>query len=138
MPVVGLLRDAKLPEPDEMSVISRPANAGTFAPGGAYLASGSVSFTVPSAAMLASAWPAITLAIEPTRRMERPFGSTLLPGRVSPKPRTTDLQVGTFPITILPTGAESRGLGAGHVRQFLPLWVQKSFGDWTTYGGGGY
>lgn len=47
-------------------------------------------------------------------------------------------QVGTFPITILPTGAESRGLGAGHVRQFLPLWVQKSFADWTTYGGGGY
>ncbi|MGZ3287214.1 MAG: transporter [Xanthobacteraceae bacterium] len=47
-------------------------------------------------------------------------------------------QVGTFPITILPTGAENRGLGAGHVRQFLPLWVQKSFGDWTTYGGGGY
>ena len=21
---------------------------------------------------------------------------------------------------------------------FLPVWVQKSFGDWTTYGGGGY
>ena len=21
---------------------------------------------------------------------------------------------------------------------FLPMWAQKSFGDWTTYGGGGY
>jgi hypothetical protein len=47
-------------------------------------------------------------------------------------------QVGIFPITMLPTGAQSRGLGAGHVSQFLPVWVQKSFGDWTTYGGGGY
>jgi len=24
------------------------------------------------------------------------------------------------------------------VRAFLPVWVQKSFGAWTTYGGGGY
>jgi hypothetical protein len=47
-------------------------------------------------------------------------------------------QVGTFPITIVPSGSEDRGLGSGHVSQFLPLWVQKSFGDWTTYGGGGY
>ena len=40
--------------------------------------------------MLASTWPAIALAIEPMRRTERPFGSVLLPGRVSPKPSTTD------------------------------------------------
>jgi hypothetical protein len=26
----------------------------------------------------------------------------------------------------------------GHARLFLPLWLQKSFGDWQTYGGGGY
>lgn len=24
------------------------------------------------------------------------------------------------------------------MRAFLPVWVQKSFGEWTTYGGGGY
>lgn len=47
-------------------------------------------------------------------------------------------QVGLYPLLELPTGDESRGLGAGHPRAFLPLWVQKSFGDWTTYGGGGY
>ena len=47
-------------------------------------------------------------------------------------------QVGTFPLVELPTGNQDRGLGAGHVRAFLPLWVQKSFGEWTTYGGGGY
>ncbi len=47
-------------------------------------------------------------------------------------------QVGIFPIVELPTGNQNRHLGAGHVRLFLPVWVQKSFGDWTTYGGGGY
>jgi hypothetical protein len=24
------------------------------------------------------------------------------------------------------------------VQAFLPVWLQKSFGDWTIYGGGGY
>jgi hypothetical protein len=47
-------------------------------------------------------------------------------------------QVGVFPFLELPTGDQSRGLGAGHSRVYLPLWLQKSFGDWTTYGGGGY
>jgi len=47
-------------------------------------------------------------------------------------------QVGTFPLVELPSGDAGRGLGAGHVRAFLPVWVQKSFGPWTTYGGGGY
>ena len=47
-------------------------------------------------------------------------------------------QIGTYPLLQVPTGDESRGLGAGHVRAFLPIWVQKGFGDWTTYGGGGY
>lgn len=47
-------------------------------------------------------------------------------------------QVAAFPLIELPTGNENRGLGAGHVRAFLPVWVQKSFGEWTTYGGGGY
>jgi hypothetical protein len=47
-------------------------------------------------------------------------------------------QVGVFPMLELPTGDQSRSLGTGHLRLYLPLWVQKSFGDWTTYGGGGY
>ncbi len=46
--------------------------------------------------------------------------------------------VGIFPFLEIPTGDQSKGLGAGHYRAFFPLWVQKSFGDWTTYGGGGY
>ncbi len=46
--------------------------------------------------------------------------------------------VGTFPLLELPTGNEKKGLGSGHVRAFIPLWLQKSWGPWTTYGGGGY
>ncbi len=57
--------------------------------------------------------------------------------RFIPENETTP-QVGTFPILRLPTGDSDRGLGGGHVSTFLPLWVQKSWGPWTTYGGGGY
>ena len=47
--------------------------------------------------------------------------------------------VGTAPLLDLPTGDQSRGLGAGHARLFLPVWVEKNLGDgWLTYGGGGY
>lgn len=47
-------------------------------------------------------------------------------------------QVAVYPITQFPTGSVDKGLGAGHQRTILPIWVQKSFGDWTSYGGGGY
>lgn len=46
--------------------------------------------------------------------------------------------VGIFPLVEVPTGDANRALGAGHTREFLPVWLQKSFGDWETYGGGGY
>jgi len=47
-------------------------------------------------------------------------------------------QAAVFPQVNLPTGDEDRGLGVGHVQVFLPMWFQKSFGDWTIDGGGGY
>jgi len=47
-------------------------------------------------------------------------------------------QVGVFPLLEVPTGDERRGLGSGQVQAFLPLWLQKSYGPWLTYGGGGY
>ncbi len=50
----------------------------------------------------------------------------------------TTPQVGTFPIVHIPTGDNDRGLGSGHVPVFIPVWLQKSWGSWTTYGGGGY
>ena len=47
--------------------------------------------------------------------------------------------IGTFPLVHLPTGNSDRGLGNGTTQQvFLPLWLQKAWGPWQTYGGGGY
>jgi hypothetical protein len=34
-------------------------------------------------------------------------------------------------------GNAERGLGTGHAHVFLPIWLQKGFGRWLTYGGGG-
>ncbi len=47
-------------------------------------------------------------------------------------------QVAVFPLLSLPSGSEADGLGSGQVRAFLPVWLQKSLGEWTVYGGGGY
>jgi hypothetical protein len=47
-------------------------------------------------------------------------------------------QVGTFPMLELSTGSARRGLGNGTTWTRLPIWAQKSWGDWTSYGGGGY
>ena len=47
-------------------------------------------------------------------------------------------QVGIFPLVEAPTGNARRGLGAGEWDEFLPIWLQKDWSKWTTYGGGGY
>lgn len=47
-------------------------------------------------------------------------------------------QLAVYPNIDLPTGDASRGLGSGHTKIFLPIWVQKSFGEWQSFGGGGY
>jgi hypothetical protein len=46
--------------------------------------------------------------------------------------------VGTFPFFEVPSASETKGLGTGEPRLFIPLWAQKSVGRCTTYGGGGY
>ena len=43
-----------------------------------------------------------------------------------------------YPLLEAPTGDAARGLGTGRTHAFVPLWIQKDFGDWTTFGGGGY
>jgi hypothetical protein len=43
-----------------------------------------------------------------------------------------------YPLLDFPTGDASRRLGTGRVHAFVPLWLQKSLGPWTTFGGGGF
>jgi hypothetical protein len=47
-------------------------------------------------------------------------------------------EFGSFTMLELPTGSYAKGLGVGKVWYKLPVWVQKSWGHWTTYGGAGY
>lgn len=47
-------------------------------------------------------------------------------------------QVGIFPMAELATGDDNKGLGNGKTWWRLPVWIQKSWGDWKTYGGAGY
>ena len=47
-------------------------------------------------------------------------------------------QVAFFPVLELPTGSRRLGQGNGAVTVRLPLWLQKSLGVWTSYGGSGY
>ena len=50
----------------------------------------------------------------------------------------THFMIGTFPIVELPTGDSNKGLGTGHTTFFIPLWLEKGWGPWLTYGGGGF
>lgn len=54
------------------------------------------------------------------------------------KETVTGPQAALFPRVVLPTGDQKRGLGDGNVKVFVPLWLQKSWGPWCMFGGGGY
>jgi hypothetical protein len=44
-------------------------------------------------------------------------------------------QIGIFPQVFVPVGSLNHG---APVTEFLPIWMQKSLGKWTTFGGAGY
>jgi hypothetical protein len=46
------------------------------------------------------------------------------------------LDVSAYPRVFLP--AASNTVGANHVSVFLPIWIERDMGPWTTFGGGGY
>jgi hypothetical protein len=50
----------------------------------------------------------------------------------------TSPQIAVSPMAVLPTGDSNEGLGNGKAWWRLPVCLQKSWGEWTTYGGGGY
>ncbi len=47
-------------------------------------------------------------------------------------------QLAFAPIFTLPAGDSNKGLGNGQVGILIPLWLQKTWGSWSSYGGGGY
>ena len=47
-------------------------------------------------------------------------------------------QVGVFPMVEIPTGDETKQLGAGRTQVYIPAWAQKSWGKLTSYAGGGF
>jgi hypothetical protein len=47
-------------------------------------------------------------------------------------------QIAFYPFLDFSTGNTDRNLGTGATHAFLPVWLQKDFGKWTVYGGGGY
>lgn len=47
-------------------------------------------------------------------------------------------QAAFYPTVVVPVGNQKLGFSTGHAQLFLPLWLQKDFGPWTAYGGGGY
>lgn len=49
-----------------------------------------------------------------------------------------ELQLGTYPQVLLPTGNHARGLGDGGSAFVFPLLAQKNWGEWTLYGNVGY
>jgi hypothetical protein len=44
-------------------------------------------------------------------------------------------QAAFFPQVSIPVGSAAH---SGPVTELLPIWMQKSFGDWTSFGGGGF
>ncbi len=49
--------------------------------------------------------------------------------------QTLGWDVAVFPRIILPSA--SANVGVKHISLFLPVWLEKDWGDWSTFGGGG-
>lgn len=59
--------------------------------------------------------------------------------RLSPESaEPEDWMISVYPMYDIDTGNARRQLGTGASSVYLPLWVQKTTGAWTTYGGAGY
>jgi len=105
------------------------------------------SATAPHVEVNYGAHPGLQLHVIAPAAYDRPeggpasygYGDTELGAKVR-FVEETDLrpQAGTFPLVEAPTGDSRRGLGSGRAQVFLPLFLQKSWGPWTTYGGGGW
>jgi hypothetical protein len=111
-----------------------------------FISRAAASGTAPHVEVNYGAWPGLQLHVIAPLAYARPSGGPTFYGmgdiEVGAKVRFIDEgewrpMVGTFPMFELPAGDAARGLGTGHLHVFIPLWLQKSFGAWTTYGGAG-
>jgi hypothetical protein len=102
--------------------------------------------TAPHVEVNYGAWPGLQLHVIAPLAYARPSGDPTSYGvgdiELGAKLRFIDEgqwrpMVGTFPQFEVPAGNASQGLGTGHLHVLIPLWLQKSFGAWTTYGGAG-
>ncbi len=50
----------------------------------------------------------------------------------------TGFQVGIFPLIELPTSSKESLVGNNNLQTFLPVWIQKNWGKFTSYSGAGY
>ena len=67
------------------------------------------------------------------------YGDTELGAKIRFLQETNFLpEAAIFPLFEVPTGSAGDNLGNGHLQVFLPVWLQKDWGSWTVYGGGGY
>jgi hypothetical protein len=48
------------------------------------------------------------------------------------------LHVSVYPSIQVPTGNAEEGLGNGNTQLYIPIWIERVTGKWTTNGGGGY
>jgi len=46
-------------------------------------------------------------------------------------------EIGMFPLLELPSGSAAEGTGNGRAWTKLPMWLEKDWGPWVSYGGGG-
>ena len=105
------------------------------------------SGTAPHIEVNYGAYPNLQLHVIAPAALDRPaggptacgYGDTELGANYRFLQETDDRpQVGTFVFVEAPTGDADRNLGNGNAQIFVPIWLQKSWGPWTTYGGGGH
>jgi hypothetical protein len=92
------------------------------------------------------AWPGLQLHVMGQLTYARPGGNSTSYGvgdtEIGAKMRFVDGRdwlpmMSLYPLLDFPTGDAALQLGSGRLHGFVPLWMQKSFGPWTTFGGGG-
>ena len=82
--------------------------------------------------------PGVARALPADGTSEFGFGDTRIALKWRFVHEDDGFEVAIYPAVELPTGSAARGLGNGQAWYQVPLWVEKTWGPWTSYGGGGW